>query len=64
MGAAFANIASSDRDLVGALHRFGEIGPVYEVVGLSDEGFVTICMVETGEEAKYPAAEVRNDPIP
>lgn len=49
--------------LVGTLHRFGESGPVYEVVGLADEGFVTICLVESGETARYPADEVRNDPI-
>ena len=55
-------IVGDDRDLVGALHRFGEFGPVYEVVGLAENGFVTICLVESGEMATYPADEVRNDP--
>src|SRR3954451_21682728 len=39
----------SERALAGSYRRFGEIGPVYEVVGPSDEGFVTICVVESGE---------------
>lgn len=52
-----------NRDLIGALHRFGETGPVYEVVDLADEGCVTIRLVESGETARYPAAEVRNDPL-
>ena len=52
-----------DRNLLGTLHRFGEIGPAYEVVGLEDEGFVRICLVESGTAASYPAAEVRKDPV-
>lgn len=55
--------ALSDADLVGTYHRFGEIGPVYEVIGLADEGFVEICLVESGKTARYPADEVRNDPL-
>ena len=50
-------------DLVGTLHRFGDIGPVYEVVDVDDEGFVTICLVESGNTAKYPVEEVRLDPL-
>ena len=52
----------AEAKLVGTLHRLGEAGPVYEVVSLADEGFVTICLVESGEMARYPADEVRNDP--
>jgi hypothetical protein len=52
-----------DDELVGTLHRFGDIGPVYEAVGVEDEGFVTICLVESGDRARYPAEEVRLDPL-
>jgi Family of unknown function (DUF5397) len=54
----------ADARLIGTFHRFGEAGPVYEVISLADEGFVTICLVESGETARYPADEVRNDPPP
>ena len=50
-------------DLVGTLHRFGDLGPVYEVVGIEDEGFATICLVESGRTARYPVEEVRLDPL-
>jgi hypothetical protein len=50
-------------DLVGTLHRFGDIGPVYEVISVEDEGFVTICLVESGDTARYPIQEVRVDPL-
>ena len=50
-------------DLVGTLHRFGDLGPVYEVVGVEDESFVTICLVESGDMMRYPAEEVRLDPL-
>jgi hypothetical protein len=55
--------STSELSLVGSYHRFGEIGPVYEVLGQEDEGFVTIRLVESGDTARYPAEEVRNDPI-
>lgn len=63
MSATLAKAETSDRDLIGALHRFGEAGPAYEVVDLADEGFVTICLVETGERVRYSASEVRIDPV-
>jgi hypothetical protein len=52
-----------DDDLVGTLHRFGDIGPVYEVIGVEDEGFVTVRLVESGTTARYPIEEVRLDPL-
>jgi hypothetical protein len=51
-----------NEDLVGTLHRFSDIGPVYEVIGIEDEGVVTICLVESGDIASYPTDQVRNDP--
>jgi len=48
--------------LVGSYRRFGEIGPVYEVLGPDGEGFVKICLVESGKTARYPAHEVMKDP--
>ena len=60
--------AAQDRDkgagsgLIGTYRRFGDIGPVYEVLQVDDEGFATICLVESGTTARYPLAEVTQDP--
>ena len=49
-------------DLVGSYHRFGEIGPAYEVVDTAASGLVRILVLESGEELDYPVCDVREDP--
>ena len=54
--------------LSGQFRRFGEVGPVYEVVGLgSPRGDGTwnmrIILVESGEEVEYPLMELLEDPV-
>ncbi len=56
-----------DGDLTGAIRRFGEFGPVYEVIGdagrdARGRAQVRIRVVESGEELDYPIDEVRADP--
>ena len=50
-------------DLIGTYRRFGQIGPVYEVVRVEDADTMTICLVESGRTASYPVVEVRQDPL-
>jgi hypothetical protein len=62
MGANVANTTSGhNQDFVGTYRRFGKTGPVYEVVEVEDDETVRICLVESGREERYPAAEVRKD---
>lgn len=53
----------SSQSLVGAVHRFGENGVLYEVVRPIDDSSVMIRVLDTGEETAYPIAEVRSDPV-
>jgi hypothetical protein len=64
MSAAMSEFPDDGADLVGSYRRFGEIGPVYEVVSITGPGKVRICLVESGEMVDYPVAEVRKDPRP
>ena len=62
MSAAMFEFPDDGADLVGSYHRFGKIGPVYEVVAVAGFGKVRICLVESGRTARYPLAEVTQDP--
>jgi hypothetical protein len=53
------------RKLIGTFRRFGELGPVYEVVNVAstqDQTKVRIRVVESGEELDYRLADVLADP--
>ena len=63
MSAALSH-GDEGRDLVGAVRRIGDLGPVYGVVGVGVGGLVDIRLVESGTMAKYPASEVKRDPRP
>lgn len=51
--------------LIGTWRRFGEIGPVYEVIGLADaprgEGPL-VRVVETNEEVEHRLTDLLEDP--
>ncbi len=54
-------------NIVGTWRRFGQVGPVYEVVSegkLLPDGqrLMRIRVVETGEEMDYRLAEILEDP--
>lgn len=56
--------ASEDpRQLVGQIRRLGEYGPAYEIMSVDDAGNVVIQVIESGEQVKFPIAEVREDPM-
>lgn len=53
--------------LVGSIRRFGLVGPPYEVIGptppsASGEVQMRIRLLESGEEASHPVAEIVRDP--
>lgn len=55
------------RHLIGTFRRFGEIGPVYEILAFDhrlDDGdwMMRIRVVESGEELDYTLAELISDP--
>ena len=62
MSAALSQAQHEGADLVGSFHRFGEIGPAYEVMSVAGPGAVRIMVLESGEELDYPVSEVRDDP--
>ena len=62
MSAALSEQPKEGADLVGTFHRVAGIGPVYEVIGTTDAGNVSICLVESGEIVDYPIADARLDP--
>ncbi|GJE59285.1 DUF5397 family protein [Methylobacterium trifolii] len=55
------------RSLVGTWRRFGEVGPAYEVVGISDASpkgdlLMRVRVLETGEELDYRLGDILADP--
>ncbi len=62
------NVVIPLADLIGSFRRFGERGPVYQIVSAA-EGLVgtnvelRIRVVESGEELDYPLRDILNDPI-
>ena len=43
--------------------RLGEYGPAYEIMSVDDTGNVVIEVIESGEQVKFPVAEVLADPM-
>ena len=59
---------TAQRNLVGTFRRFGELGPVYEILAFDhrrDDGkwMMQIRVLESGEELAYPLTDVLADPI-
>lgn len=53
--------------LVGTWRRFGQVGPVYEIVSVGDtpadgDRIVRVRVLETSEEINYRLADVLDDP--
>lgn len=53
--------------LLGTWRRFGQVGPVYEIVGLGSElpdgdRLMRIRVMETSEEVEYRLLEILDDP--
>lgn len=53
--------------LVGTVRRFGLAGPPYEILGpaapsASGEAMMRIHLLESGEDADYPIADILEDP--
>lgn len=46
----------------GSVHRFGPDGVLYEVLREVDDRSALIRVIETGEETKYPIADIAADP--
>lgn len=54
--------------LIGSVRRFGLEGPPYEIiaiapVGPAGEAHMRIHLLESGEDADYPVADILNDPM-
>ena len=54
------------QSLIGTWHRFGDVGPVYEVIAIGDElpggdRAVKIRLAETGEEVNYTLNRLVDD---
>jgi hypothetical protein len=52
---------------VGTWHRFGALGPAYEIVAIGEEPpdsdrMMHIRVAETGEELEYPLSAILDDP--
>ena len=53
--------------LVGTWRRFGQVGPVYEIVGLGNalpdgDRLMRVRVLETSEEVDYRLADILDDP--
>ena len=53
--------------LVGTWRRFGDLGPVYEIIGVGKElpdgdRLMRVLVVESGEEADYSLHHILEDP--
>ena len=56
------------KSLLGTWRRFGQVGPVYEVVEAGDElpdgdRWMRVRVVETGEELDYRLTAILDDPL-
>ncbi len=51
------------RKLVGQFRRFGEDGPAYEIVRITNEREAFIRVVYSGEELDYRISEIMTHPI-
>ena len=57
----------SQQSLIGTWRRFGQTGPVYEVVGISEtlqtgEPAMRVRVLETNEEVDYRLSDLLDDP--
>jgi hypothetical protein len=55
-------------DLIGTFRKFGERGPVYQIVSAAADATgsdveLNVRVVETGEELLYPLRDILDDPI-
>lgn len=55
-------------DIIGSFRTFGPVGPVYEVLRITEPStgpdvLVHIRVVESGEELDYPIRDAINDPL-
>jgi hypothetical protein len=62
------NIVIPLSDLIGSFRRFGERGPVYEIIAAVDVSTgsnveLRVRVVESGEELDYPLQDLLNDPV-
>ncbi len=48
--------------IVGSVRRFGEKGVLYEVIRKVNAASAVIRVIDTGEEALYPIADILKDP--
>ncbi len=55
-------LARSADDLLGSYRTFGADGPLYKVIGKTDETKVRIVVVESGEELDYLVERALLDP--
>jgi hypothetical protein len=58
-------LMDGDRQLVGTYRRFGESGPVYEILAIRTEGkakLVEVELPESGEKAIVKLEDVLSDP--
>lgn len=49
-------------DLVGTFRTFGDFGPLYEIIGHEEDGWLLVMVVETGEYLTYPFEQAIRDP--
>ena len=62
------NIVMPLDDLIGSFRRFGERGPVYQVISVAEgvigaDAELKIRVVESGEELDYSLRDVLGDPV-
>ena len=55
-------LTDPDQKLVGTYRRFGDAGPTYQVLSVSD-GYADVEFPESEEKIKMPVAAVRLDPV-
>jgi hypothetical protein len=58
-----AYVSEDPRRLIGQIRRLGEYGPAYEIMSVDNAGTVVIEVIESGEQVKFPIAEVLEDPM-
>jgi hypothetical protein len=58
-----ATFSHDPKALVGQFRRFGEYGPAYEIVRISNEREAFIHVIYSGEQLDFPIAEIMTHPI-
>ncbi|MBM3261751.1 hypothetical protein FJY93_05075 [Candidatus Kaiserbacteria bacterium] len=62
MNTAMVALSAREPSIEGSVHRFGRDGVLYEVLRKVDDHVALIRVIETGEETKYPIADIVSDP--